>query len=66
MKEFFAHETAILDEGCQIGKNTKIWHFAHIMSQAVIGENCVLGQNVMIANRVSIGNNVKVQKVVVR
>ena len=61
MKEYFAHETAVLDEGCQIGKNTKIWHFAHVMSQAVVGENCVIGQNVMIANRVSLGNNVKVQ-----
>lgn len=61
MREYYAHETAVLDEGCQIGKNTKIWHFVHVMSQAVIGENCVLGQNVMIANRVTLGNNVKVQ-----
>lgn len=61
MKEYFAHETAVLDEGCQIGKNTKIWHFSHVMSGAVIGENCVVGQNVMIANRVSLGNGVKVQ-----
>lgn len=61
MKEFFAHETAVLDEGCRIGKNTRIWHFTHIMSQAVVGENCVIGQNVMIANRVTLGNNVKVQ-----
>ena len=61
MKEYFAHETAILDEGCQIGKNTKIWHFAHVMSAAVIGQNCVIGQNVMIANRVTLGNGVKVQ-----
>ena len=61
MKEYFAHETAVLDEGCQIGKNTKIWHFTHVMSQAVVGENCVIGQNVMIANRVTLGNNVKVQ-----
>lgn len=61
MKEYFAHETAVLDEGCRIGKNTKIWHFTHVMSQAVIGENCVIGQNVMIANRVTLGNNVKVQ-----
>ena len=61
MKEFFAHETAVLDEGCQIGNNTKIWHFTHVMSQAVVGENCVIGQNVMIANRVTLGNNVKVQ-----
>ena len=61
MKDYFAHETAVLDEGCQIGKNTKIWHFTHVMSQAVVGENCVIGQNVMIANRVTLGNNVKVQ-----
>lgn len=61
MREYYAHETAILDEGCQIGKNTKIWHFVHVMPQAVIGENCVLGQNVMVANRVAIGNNVKIQ-----
>ena len=61
MNDFFAHETAILDEGCKIGKNTKIWHFTHVMSQAVIGEDCVLGQNVMIANSVTLGNNVKVQ-----
>lgn len=61
MKKYYAHETAVLDEGCQIGANTKIWHFAHIMSQAVIGENCVIGQNVMIANRVTLGDHVKVQ-----
>lgn len=61
MKEYFAHETAVLDEGCQIGMNTKIWHFSHVMSGAVIGEHCVIGQNVMIANCVTLGNNVKVQ-----
>jgi UDP-2-acetamido-3-amino-2,3-dideoxy-glucuronate N-acetyltransferase len=61
MKEYFTHETAVLDEGCQIGKNTKIWHFTHIMSDAVIGDNCVLGQNVMVANHVTLGNNVKIQ-----
>lgn len=61
MKEYFAHETAVLDEGCQIGMSTKIWHFAHVMSGAVIGQHCVIGQNVMIANRVTLGNNVKVQ-----
>lgn len=61
MKEYYAHETAVLDEGCQIGKNTKIWHFTHIMPDAVIGQNCVIGQNVMIANRVTLGDNVKVQ-----
>jgi UDP-2-acetamido-3-amino-2,3-dideoxy-glucuronate N-acetyltransferase len=61
MKEYFAHETAILDKGCLIGMSTKIWHFSHVMSGAVIGEHCVIGQNVMIANRVTLGNNVKVQ-----
>lgn len=61
MNRFFAHETAVLDEGCQIGENTKIWHFSHVMSGAVIGQNCVVGQNVMIAPRVVLGNQVKVQ-----
>ena len=61
MNDYFAHITAVLDEGCQIGANTKIWHFSHVMSGAVIGQNCVIGQNVMIANRVSLGNGVKVQ-----
>lgn len=61
MKDFFAHETAVLDEGCQIGANTKVWHFSHVMSGAVIGQNCVIGQNVMIANRVTLGDNVKIQ-----
>ncbi len=58
---YFAHETAIVDQGAQIGDNTKIWHFCHIMSQAVIGNNCSLGQNVFVANGVVLGNNVKVQ-----
>lgn len=61
MSRFFAHETAVLDEGCRIGDDTRIWHFSHVMSQAVIGRNCVIGQNVMIANLVTLGNNVKVQ-----
>jgi UDP-2-acetamido-3-amino-2,3-dideoxy-glucuronate N-acetyltransferase len=61
MNRFFAHETVVLDEGCQIGENTKIWHFSHVMSGAVIGQNCVIGQNVMIAPRVVLGNHVKVQ-----
>ncbi len=61
MKKYFAHETAVIDEGCQIGMSSKIWHFAHIMSGATIGQNCVIGQNVMIANRVTLGNNVKIQ-----
>jgi len=61
MSRYFAHETAVLDEGCQIGDNSRIWHFSHVMSRAVIGRNCVIGQNVMIANKVTLGNNVKVQ-----
>lgn len=59
--KFFAHETAIIDEGAQIGEGTKIWHFCHVMPGAVIGENCGFGQNVFIANGVVLGNNVKVQ-----
>lgn len=61
MRDFFAHETAVLDEGCQVGADTRIWHFCHVMSGATIGRNCVLGQNVMVANKVTIGDNVKIQ-----
>jgi UDP-2-acetamido-3-amino-2,3-dideoxy-glucuronate N-acetyltransferase len=60
-KEFFAHETAIIDEGCLIGKGTKIWHFTHIMSNCTIGENCNFGQNVVVSPEVVLGRNVKVQ-----
>lgn len=60
-KEFFAHETAVIDEGCTIGKGTKIWHFSHIMKDSVIGEKCNLGQNVVVSPGVRLGNNVKVQ-----
>jgi UDP-2-acetamido-3-amino-2,3-dideoxy-glucuronate N-acetyltransferase len=60
-KEFFAHETAVIDEGCTIGKGTKIWHFSHVMKGAVIGESCNLGQNVVVSPGVTLGNNVKVQ-----
>jgi UDP-2-acetamido-3-amino-2,3-dideoxy-glucuronate N-acetyltransferase len=60
-KEYFAHETAIVDEGCKIGKGTKIWHFTHIMSKCMIGENCNIGQNVVVSPEVILGNNVKVQ-----
>lgn len=60
-QDFFAHETAILDPGCRIGKGTKIWHFSHIMPDCVIGENCSFGQNVVVSPGVKIGNNVKVQ-----
>ena len=60
-KEFFAHETAIIDEGCTIGKGTKIWHFTHVMSNCTLGENCNLGQNVVVSPGCILGNNVKVQ-----
>lgn len=60
-KEFFAHESAIIDDGCQIGKGTKIWHFTHIMSNSTLGENCNLGQNVVVSPGVILGKNVKVQ-----
>jgi UDP-2-acetamido-3-amino-2,3-dideoxy-glucuronate N-acetyltransferase len=58
---YFAHETAVIDEGARIGDGTKIWHFSHISSGAEIGENCSLGQNVFVANRVEIGSGVKIQ-----
>jgi len=61
MKDFFAHETAVIDEGCAIGKGTKIWHFSHIMPGCTIGENCNIGQNVVVSPDVVLGNNVKVQ-----
>jgi UDP-2-acetamido-3-amino-2,3-dideoxy-glucuronate N-acetyltransferase len=60
-KEYFAHETAVIDNGCSIGKGTKIWHFTHIMSDSIIGENCNLGQNVVVSPQVKLGKNVKVQ-----
>lgn len=60
-KLYFAHETAIIDEGCTIGKGTKIWHFSHIMPNCVIGENCNIGQNVVVSPEVVLGNNVRVQ-----
>jgi UDP-2-acetamido-3-amino-2,3-dideoxy-glucuronate N-acetyltransferase len=58
---YFAHESAYVDEGCIIGVGTKIWHFSHIMSNCTIGENCNIGQNVVISPEVVLGNNVKVQ-----
>jgi UDP-2-acetamido-3-amino-2,3-dideoxy-glucuronate N-acetyltransferase len=60
-KKYFAHETAVIDEGASIGKGCRIWHFSHIMSGAVLGENCNLGQNVLVSTDVILGNNVKVQ-----
>ncbi len=59
--QYFAHESAIIDEGCLIGKGTKIWHFSHIMKGCVIGENCNIGQNVVVSPEVVLGGNVKVQ-----
>ena len=59
--DYFAHETAVIDEGCSIGKDTKIWHFSHIMPNCIIGQSCNIGQNVVISPEVVLGNNVKVQ-----
>ena len=59
--KYFAHETAVIDEGCQIGEGTKIWHFSHIMPNCTIGLSCNIGQNVVISPEVVLGNNVKVQ-----
>jgi UDP-2-acetamido-3-amino-2,3-dideoxy-glucuronate N-acetyltransferase len=58
---FFAHHTAIIDEGAVIGAGTKVWQFCHVMPRAVIGDNCNLGQNVFVDNNVRLGNHVKVQ-----
>ncbi len=60
-KSYFAHETAVIDEGCVIGEGTKIWHFSHIMSGCHIGGHCNIGQNVVVSPEVTLGNNVKVQ-----
>ncbi len=60
-KEYFAHESAIIDKGARIGKGSKIWHFCHVMGTSVLGEDCNLGQNVFVADDVVLGNNVKVQ-----
>jgi UDP-2-acetamido-3-amino-2,3-dideoxy-glucuronate N-acetyltransferase len=60
-KKFYAHPTAVIDEGCDIGNGTKIWHFSHIMPNCKIGEHCNIGQNVVISPEVILGNNVKVQ-----
>jgi UDP-2-acetamido-3-amino-2,3-dideoxy-glucuronate N-acetyltransferase len=61
MSKTYIHESSVVDEGANIGKGTKIWHFCHVSGSAVIGENCVLGQNVYIGNRTLLGNNVKIQ-----
>src|SRR6187200_1668857 len=60
-KKFYAHPTAVIDEGSTIGAGTKIWHFSHIMPNCTIGENCNIGQNVVISPEVVLGKNVKVQ-----
>lgn len=60
-RPFFAHETAVIDEGCKIGQGTKIWHFSHIMPDCIIGDRCNIGQNVVVSPGVVLGNNVKVQ-----
>lgn len=61
MRNFYTHESAVIDEGCQIGEGTKIWHFSHIMPKCKIGNNCNIGQNVVVSPEVVLGNNVKVQ-----
>ncbi|MFT4683539.1 MAG: UDP-2-acetamido-3-amino-2,3-dideoxy-glucuronate N-acetyltransferase [Patiriisocius sp.] len=60
-KNYFVHESSYVDEPCQIGKGTKIWHFSHVMKNSVIGENCNIGQNVVVSSNVQLGNNVKIQ-----
>lgn len=60
-KNYFAHETAVIDAGCSIGEGTKIWHFSHVMPNCTIGKKCNLGQNVVVSPDVVLGNNVKVQ-----
>lgn len=61
MKDYFSHESAIIDDNCIIGSDSKIWHFSHLMSKSIIGKKCNIGQNVVISNNVKLGNNVKVQ-----
>lgn len=61
MKDYFSHETAVIDDGCEIGEGTKIWHFSHIMPDCKIGKNCNIGQNVVVSPKVVLGSNVKVQ-----
>jgi len=60
-QDFFAHETAVIDAGCNIGQGTKIWHFSHIMSDSILGVKCNIGQNVVVSPKVVLGDNVKVQ-----
>jgi UDP-2-acetamido-3-amino-2,3-dideoxy-glucuronate N-acetyltransferase len=60
-KKFFVHETAVIDEGCEIGEGTRIWHFSHLMKGCRVGKNCNIGQNVVVSPDVVLGNGVKVQ-----
>ncbi len=60
-RSYFAHPTAVIDDGCDIGAGTKIWHFSHVMPNCKVGRNCNIGQNVVISPEVVLGNNVKVQ-----
>lgn len=60
-KQYFAHETAVIDEGCEIGEGSKIWHFSHIMPKCRLGKKCNIGQNVVVSPDVVLGDNVKVQ-----
>ena len=60
-KNYFAHPTAVIDEGCEIGEGVKIWHFSHIMGGCKIGDGCNLGQNVVVSPKVILGKNVRVQ-----
>ena len=61
MKDYFTHETSVVDDNCEIGSGTKIWHFSHIMKECFIGKSCNIGQNVVVSPQVILGNNVKVQ-----
>ena len=61
MEGYQAHETAVIDEGCQIGQGTRIWHFSHLMAGCVVGERCNIGQNVVVSPGVVLGDGVKVQ-----
>lgn len=60
-EKYFAHPTAVIDEGCEIGEGVKIWHFSHVMPKSTIGDNCNIGQNVVVSSGVKLGKNVKVQ-----
>lgn len=61
MSGYFAHESAYVDEPCEIGEGTKIWHFSHVMKNSKLGKNCILGQNVLVSPDVTVGNNCKIQ-----